>query len=181
MSIRRITDDLLYVGVSERRLALFENVYPIPAGVSYNSYLLLDQQTVLLDTVDRRLSDCFYDNVKEALGGRKLDFVVVQHMEPDHCASLAGLLLRWPETIIVCNKKTVVMMKQFFPELEQEGRLYVVGEGDMLSVGKHTLTFVMAPMVHWPEVMVTFDATDGTLFSADGFGGFGAINGNLFA
>ena len=181
MSIRRITDDLLYVGVSERRLALFENVYPIPAGVSYNSYLLLDQQTVLLDTVDRRLSDCFYDNVKEALGGRKLDFVVVQHMEPDHCASLAGLLLRWPEAIIVCNKKTVVMMKQFFPELDQEGRLYVVGEGDMLSVGKHTLTFVMAPMVHWPEVMVTFDATDGTLFSADGFGGFGAINGNLFA
>lgn len=181
MGIRNITEDLLYVGASDRRLALFENVYPIPAGVSYNAYLLMDQQTVLMDTVDKSVSDAFYANVKQALNGRTLDFVVVQHMEPDHCASLAGILLRYPEVVVVCNKKTVTMMQQYFPDLVQSDRLYVVNEGDTLTVGTHTLTFVMAPMVHWPEVMVTYDSVSGTLFSADAFGGFGAINGNLYA
>ncbi len=179
--IQNITKELIFVGTSDRRMALFENVYPIPTGVSYNSYLLLDEQTVLFDTVDRSVADQFYANVAAALDGRTLDFVIIQHMEPDHCASLEGLLLRYPNLTIVCNAKTVTMMKQFFPSCDFENNCYVVKEGDILAVGKHTLTFVMAPMVHWPEVMVTYDTTDKILFSADAFGGFGALSGNLFA
>ena len=177
---RQITSDLYWVGGSDRRLALFENVYPIPDGVSYNSYLLTDEKTVLLDTVDRSVSDVFFENIAHALGGRKLDYVVVNHMEPDHAATLAELALRYPEAQIVVNAKALAMVKQYF-DFPTDGRTVLVKEGDTLPTGRHTLTFVMAPMVHWPEVMVTYDLTDHILFSADAFGTFGAINGNLFA
>lgn len=181
MSIRKITEDLVYVGASDRRLALFENAYPIPQGVSYNSYLLLDEKTVLFDTVDQAVESTFLASVTEALGGRSLDLVVVQHMEPDHAATLADLLARFPSATVVCNKKTLTLIGQFFPGLELAGRTLTVAEGETLCTGRHTLTFLMAPMVHWPEVMLTYDTTDGTLFTADAFGGFGALAGNLFA
>lgn len=181
MSIRNITNDLVYVGASDRRLALFENAYPIPEGVSYNSYVLLDDKTVLLDTVDQAVEATFMASVTEALGDRALDYVVVQHMEPDHAATLADVLTRFPSATVVCNKKTVTMIGQFFPGLDLTDRTRIVAEGDTLCTGKHTLTFVMAPMVHWPEVMLTYDTSDGTLFTADAFGGFGAPAGNLFA
>lgn len=174
-----IQDDLIYVGASDRRLALFENVYPIPRGVSYNSYLLLDEKTVLLDTTDASVSTQFFENVKYALGDRSLDYLVVHHMEPDHAATLCDLLLRHPEATVVTTAKAAQMMEQFFGA--QPERVQVVKEGDTLCVGRHTLAFVMAPMVHWPEVMMTFDTTTGTLFSADAFGTFGALSGNLFA
>ena len=175
---RKITDDLIWVGGDDRRLAMFEGVYSVPNGVSYNSYLLLDNTTVLFDTVDSAVSGVFFDNLEYALGERKLDYVIVQHMEPDHSATLRDLLIRHPETTVVCNTKTQVMIKQFFG---REYDSYIVKEGDFLNTGKHSLTFVMAPMVHWPEVMVTFDTTDGILFSADAFGTFGALNGAMFA
>ena len=176
----RITEDLYYVGSSDRRLALFENVYPIPGGVSYNSYLLLDEKTVLFDTVDRSVGDVFFENIAHVLGGRSLDYVVVDHVEPDHCGTLAELLLRWPDAVIVCGAKAKQMIEQFFPGLT-ESRCRIVKEGETLDTGRHALTFMMAPMVHWPEVMVTYDATDGLLFSADAFGTFGALSGCLFA
>lgn len=175
---KKITDDLYWVGANDRRLAMFEGVYSVPKGVSYNSYLLLDESTVLMDTVDKAVARTFFENVEHELAGRKLDYVVVQHMEPDHSATLDDLLRRHPETTVVCNQKTAAMMQQFFGV---EYRTKIVKEGDRLNTGKHELTFVMAPMVHWPEVMVTFDLTDGTLFSADAFGCFGAINGAMFA
>ncbi len=181
MSIRRITDDLLFVGASDRRLALFENVYPIPQGVSYNAYLLRDGKNVLFDTVDRAVADTFMAATAEALEGEGLDYVIVQHMEPDHCAALGAVLARWQNAAVVCNKKTVTLLNQFFPGLDLTGRVRLVADGEELCTGRHTLTFVMAPMVHWPEVMMTYDKTDGTLFSADAFGGFGALSGNLFA
>ncbi|MCR4676249.1 MAG: flavin reductase [Sphaerochaetaceae bacterium] len=177
---QKITDDLIYVGSSDRRLALFESVYPIPRGVSYNSYILLDEKTVLLDTVDRAVSQVFFENIDYALGSRKLDYVVVNHMEPDHAATLAELVLRHPEVTIVTNAKALTMVKQFF-DFDPDKMTHLVKEGDVLKTGKHQLTFVMAPMVHWPEVMVTYDITTKTLFSADAFGTFGALSGNLFA
>ena len=176
---RKISKDLVYVGASDRRLALFENVYPIPRGVSYNSYLLLDTQTVLFDTCDAAVASQFFDNVQAALAGRKLDYVVVHHMEPDHAATLMELLLRHPEATVVATAKAVQMMEQFFGA--RPGRLMAVKEGDTLCTGAHTLAFTMAPMVHWPEVMMTYDTTGKTLFSADAFGTFGALSGNLFA
>lgn len=179
-NVRRITEDCWWVGGSDRRLNLFENVYPVPAGVSYNSYMVLDEKTVLLDTVDRSISELFFENVAHVLGGRPLDYVIVNHMEPDHCATLGELLRRWPEVNIVCTAKARQMIAQFF-ELDADAAVTVVKEGDTLATGRHVFTFVMAPMVHWPEVMVTYDSTDKTLFSADAFGTFGAINGNLFA
>ena len=179
-NIRNLTDDLIYVGASDRRLALFENVYPIPYGVSYNSYLLLDEKTVLLDTADSVVAHRFFENVAAALNGRALDYLVINHMEPDHCALIADLLLRYPDVTIVSNAKAMTMIGQFF-DFDLQGRTQVVEEGDTLNTGRHTLQFYMAPMVHWPEVMVSFDSTTGTLFSADAFGTFGAINGNLFA
>lgn len=179
-NIRKITDDLFYVGASDRRLALFENVYPVPKGVSYNSYVLIDEQTVLLDTADASVAQIFFENVDAALAGRKLDYLVVNHMEPDHCALIGNLLLRYPEVKIVTNAKAVVMIRQFF-DADIDGKTVVVGENDTLSTGRHTLHFVMAPMVHWPEAMVTYDSTDRILFSADAFGTFGAISGNLYA
>lgn len=181
MSVRYITNDLAYVGASDRRLALFENAYPIPQGVSYNSYLLLDEKTVLLDTVDASVEATFLSELTEALADRSLDYVIVQHMEPDHAATLGTVLSRWPGATVVCNKKTLTMIGQFFPALDLTGRTLPVAEGDELCTGRHTLTFVMAPMVHWPEVMLTYDRADGTLFTADAFGGFGALAGNLFA
>lgn len=177
---KKIYEDLYWVGGNDRRLALFENIYPISRGVSYNSYVLLDEQTVLLDTVDRAINDLFFENLEHVLAGRTLDYVIVNHMEPDHCASLAELVLRYPEIKIVCNAKTLGIIRQFY-RFDADSRALIVKEGDTLSTGKHTLTFVMAPMVHWPEVMVTYDTTDKTLFSADAFGTFGALNGNLFA
>ena len=178
--VKKMTDDLYWVGGSDRRLALFENVYPIPNGVSYNAYLLLDEKTVLLDTVDRSIADLFFENVAHVLNGRKLDYVIVNHMEPDHCAVLQDLVLRYPEVRIVCNAKTVTMIRNFFT-FDIDSHAVIVKEMDTLCTGRHTFAFVMAPMVHWPEAMVSYDATTKTLFSADAFGTFGALNGNLYA
>ncbi|ANU49993.1 flavodoxin [Enterocloster clostridioformis] len=178
--VKRINDDLFWVGGTDRRLALFENAYPIPRGVSYNAYLLLDEKTVLFDTVDRAITEQFFENIDALLKGRDLDYVVVNHMEPDHCATLGEIVLRYPEVQVVCNPKTIPIIKQFY-NFDIDSRAIVVKENDTLCTGRHTFTFLMAPMVHWPEVMVTYDTTDKTLFSADAFGTFGAMNGNLFA
>ena len=178
--VRKITDDLTWLGANDRRLALFESAYPIPEGISYNAYLLSDEKTVLLDTADKAVAPRFLENLAHALGGRPLDYLVVNHMEPDHTATLEDVLLRHPETKVVLNQKTLSMVKQFF-DFDIDARAILVKEGDTLATGRHTLTFIMAPMVHWPEVMVTYDMTDKTLFSADAFGTFGALNGSLFA
>lgn len=177
---RNVTNDLVWVGGDDRRLAMFEGVYSVPDGVSYNSYLLLDEKTVLFDTVDEAVQKVFFENVSHTLGGRKLDYVVVQHMEPDHSATLEGILMRYPDVVVVCNKKIETMIYQFFGA-DLKMNVHLVGEGDTLKTGKHELMFLMAPMVHWPEVMVTYDTTDKILFSADAFGTFGALNGALFA
>ena len=178
--MKKVTDDLYWIGGSDRRLALFENVYPIPRGVSYNSYVLLDEKTVLLDTVDASISGLFFENLEYVLNGRTLDYLIVNHMEPDHCAIIGDVVRRYPDVKLVCNAKTVPMLKQFF-DFPVEDRTVIVKEMDTLCTGKHTFAFVMAPMVHWPEAMVSYDTVDKILFSADGFGTFGAINGNLFA
>lgn len=177
---RKVTNDLTFIGANDRRLKLFEGVYEVPTGVSYNSYLLSDEKTVLFDTVDKSVSGIFFENLENALSGRELDYVIVQHMEPDHSATLAEVMRRYPNVTLVCNSKTLKMIAQFFYEPSPE-RTMIVKEGDILDTGRHKLTFVMAPMVHWPEVMVTFDTVDGILFSADAFGTFGALNGALFA
>ncbi len=177
-STRKIKEDLIYVGGSDRRLSRFENLFPIPRGVSYNSYVLLDEKTVLLDTVDDSISRLFCENVTYALGGRALDYLVVQHMEPDHCAMIEEMLRRYPEVKLVCSAKALGMLQQFYG-MDAKERALVVAEGDKLSTGRHTLHFIMAPMVHWPEVMVTYDELNKTLFSADAFGSFGALAGNI--
>lgn len=177
-STRKIKEDLIYVGGSDRRLSRFENLFPIPRGVSYNSYVLLDEKTVLLDTVDDSISRLFCENVTYALGGRALDYLVVQHMEPDHCAMIEEMLRRYPEAKLVCSAKALGMLQQFYG-MDAKERALVVAEGDKLSTGRHTLHFIMAPMVHWPEVMVTYDELNKTLFSADAFGSFGALAGNI--
>lgn len=179
-NVRKVTEDIVWVGASDRRLALFENIFPIPRGVSYNSYVLLDEKTVLLDTVDASVAGQFFENLEHVLDGRKLDYLIVNHMEPDHCAMIGGLVRRYPEVQVVGNTKTFGMIKQFFGTDFAE-RAVTVKEGDTLATGAHTLHFVMAPMVHWPEVMVTYDEKDKVLFAADGFGTFGALNGNIFA
>ena len=178
--VRKVTDDLYWIGANDRRLALFEGVYKIPMGVSYNSYVLLDEKTVVLDTVDASASRQYLENLDHVLGGRKLDYVIVQHMEMDHAATLGELVYHHPEVTIVCNEKVAAMMEQFF-DFDVRSRLHLVAEGDMFSTGRHTFTFVAAPMVHWPEVMVTYDVGEKILFSADAFGTFGALNGALFA
>lgn len=178
-STRKVTDDLIYVGGSDRRLSRFENLFPIPKGVSYNSYVLLDEKTVLFDTADESISRQYIENVVHALNGRSLDYMVVQHMEPDHCAMIDDMLRRYPEAKMVCSAKAVGMFAQFYGT-DVAARALVVKEGDKLSTGEHTLHFVMAPMVHWPEVMVTYDEKDKILFSADAFGTFGALSGNIF-
>ena len=177
---RKITEDVWYVGGNDRRLAKFENCFPIPNGVSYNSFLVLDEKTVLLDTCDKAVGGIFLENIEFLLKGRSLDYIVVNHMEPDHAATLADVLIRHPEATVVGNAKTHAMIRQFF-ELNLQGRIQTVKEGDTLCTGRHTFRFVMAPMVHWPEVMVTYDEADKILFSADAFGTFGALNGNLYA
>ena len=177
---RQVTNDIFWIGADDRRLSLFEGVYAVPRGVSYNAYLVRDEKTVLFDTVDNAVSDRFFENLAHALDGRALDYVVVQHMEPDHSATLGRLLEKFPAATVVCNQKTVGMIRQFFGA-DVTPRALLVKEGDTLSTGRHTFSFVMAPMVHWPEVMVTYDATDKILFSADAFGVFGALNGALFA
>ena len=176
--VKNIKDDLFWVGGSDRRLALFENAYPIPNGISYNSYLLLDEKTVLFDTVDRAITGQFLENVESVLAGRTLDYVIVNHMEPDHCATLGELIRRYPGISVVCNAKTIPIIKQFY-EFDIDTRAVIVKENDTFCSGRHTFTFLMAPMVHWPEVMVTYDTTDKILFSADAFGTFGAMNGNF--
>ena len=179
-NVRKVTEDIVWVGASDRRLALFENIFPIPRGVSYNSYVLLDEKTVLLDTVDASVAGQFFENLEHVLDGRKLDYLIVNHMEPDHCAMIGDLVRRYPEVQVVGNTETFGMIKQFFGTDFAE-RAVTVKEGDTLATGAHTLHFVMAPMVHWPEVMVTYDEKDKVLFAADGFGTFGALNGNIFA
>ena len=179
-NVRKITEDIFYVGASDRRLALFENVYPIERGVSYNSYIVLDEKTVLLDTVDHSVSREFLENVEAALSGRALDYLVVNHMEPDHCSVIAELVLRYPDVKIVGNAKTIQMIKQFYT-FDVDSHAVLVKDGETLTTGRHSFTFVFAPMVHWPEVMVAFDSQSGILFSADAFGTFGALAGNLYA
>lgn len=176
---RKVTNDLYWVGGNDRRLELFENLFPIPRGVSYNSYLLLDEKTVLFDTVDNSIGRQFLDNITALLNGRTLDYLVVNHMEPDHCSMIADLMLRYPDMQIIGNAKTFPMIRQFYA-LDPEGKTIAVKEGDTFSSGTHTFRFLMAPMVHWPEVMLTYDETDKVLFSADAFGTFGALNGAIF-
>lgn len=178
--VKKVTEDTFWIGASDRRLALFENIYPIPRGVSYNAYVLMDEKTVLLDTVDKSVSGQFFENLEHVLCGRSLDYLIVNHMEPDHGATIAEVAMRYPEVKIVGNAKTFTMMKQFF-DFDVDAHAVVIKEGDTLSTGKHTLAFAMIPMVHWPEAMVTYDAYDKVLFSADAFGTFGALNGNIFA
>ena len=177
---KKIENDLYWVGANDRRLSMFEGVYSVPRGVSYNSFLLLDDVNVLFDTVDKAVGGTFFQNLEHTLAGRNLDFVVIQHMEPDHSATLMELLLRYPDVKIVCNQKILTMIDQFF-NMDLSKKAFVVKEGDTLNTGHHVLKFIFAPMVHWPEVMVTFDETTRTLFSADAFGTFGAMNGAIFA
>ena len=177
---RKVTSDLTWVGADDRRLSCFEGVYGVADGVSYNSYLLQDEKTVLFDTCDKAVFEVFLENVDYALEGRKLDYLVIDHMEPDHAATVELLVRCHPGVKIVCNAKIQKMLTQFF-NYDFSSDILLVKEGDTLSTGRHELTFVMAPMVHWPEVMFTFDKTDGILFSADAFGTFGALNGRLFA
>lgn len=178
--VKSMNNDLYYVGGSDRRLNLFENVYPIPRGVSYNSYLIDDEKTILLDTVDAAIRNLFLDNVKHVLKGKKLDYLVVNHMEPDHCETIADIVGTYPDVKLIGNQKTFNIMKQFY-DFEVDSKAIIVKEGDEICTGKHTFTFYMAPMVHWPETMVTYDKVSKTLFSGDAFGTFGALNGNLYA
>ncbi len=178
--VKKLQEDLYWVGASDRRLALFENIYPISRGVSYNAYVVLDEKTVLMDTVDHSVSSQFFENLEHVLNGRPLDYLVVNHMEPDHCATVEEVVRRYPGVTVVGNAKTMPMLRNFFT-FDVDGHSLVVKEFDTLCTGKHTFTFVMAPMVHWPEAMVTYDVTTKTLFSADAFGTFGALNGNIFA
>ena len=177
--VKKITENLLWVGANDRRLALFEGVYSVPEGVSYNSYLLLDEKTVLFDTVDKAVQERFLENVAFGLAGRPLDYLVLQHIEPDHSASVLAILKEYPEVTLVMNAKSEAFLRQFY-EIG-DVKFKIVSENESMSIGKHNLVFLMAPMVHWPEVMVTYETTTKTLFSADAFGSFGALNGALYA
>lgn len=178
--VRKVTDDIYWVGANEHRLHLFENIHPIPRGVSYNAYLLLDKKTALFDTVDWAACRQLLENLDHLLNGRPLDYLVINHMEPDHGASIEEVLLRYPDVTIISTEKSFMLMRQFGFAVDSHP-LMEVKEGDSVSFGKHTIQFIAAPMVHWPEVMVSFDSTDGVLFSADAFGSFGALDGKLFA
>ena len=177
--IRKISDDVIYIGCSDRRLSLFESAQPIPNGMSYNSYLIRDEKTVLMDTVDKACSGQFFQNLEAALDGRDLDYLVIHHMEPDHCALIEDVIALYPEVKIVTTAKSVALIKQFF-DFDIDSMVTIVKEGDVLNTGRHEFVFTLAPMVHWPEVMVSYDKTDKALYSADAFGSFGAINGTLF-
>lgn len=176
---RKVTEDLYWVGGNDRQIELFENIFPLAKGVSYNSYLLLDEQTVLFDTADYAIRKQFIENVMSVLNGRNLDYIVVNHMEPDHCSLIGELLLHYPDVKIIGNAKTFPMIEQFF-SFDLTGKTLTVKEGDTFCSGKHTFRFIMSPMVHWPEAMMTYDEKDKVLFSADAFGTFNALNGNLF-
>ena len=176
--IRNITDDIVYVGVNDNRTRLFENIHHLRGGVSYNSYVIRDEQNVLVDTCDRSVASEFLDNIAGALCGGKLDAIIVNHAEPDHASTLGEVLLKYPEAKVYCTAKAIMMLTQFGIDVAE--RATAVGEGDTVSFGKHEVEFHTAPMVHWPEVMVSFDKTDGVLFSADAFGSFGALNGKVF-
>ena len=178
--VRKVTNDLYWVGANDHRLALFENCFPIPRGVSYNAYCLLDEKTVLFDTVDWSACRQLLENLAYVLDGRELDYLVVNHLEPDHAACIEEILLRHPKVKLISNEKAFMLMRQFGFHVDGH-ECIEVKEGDTVSFGKHTVTFVGAPMVHWPEAMVTLDVTDGVLFSADAFGTFGALDGKLFA
>ena len=176
---RKVTDGIHWVGANDRRIAKFENMFPVPRGVSYNSYVILDEKTALMDTADSSVAERFMENVEAVLDGRTLDYLVVQHMEPDHCANIAAIIEKYPEVTVVGNAKTMQMIGQFYSGTKAENTI-LVKEGDKLSLGEHELNFVTAPMVHWPEVMVTYESKEKILFSADAFGTFGALNGTLF-
>ena len=176
---RKVTDGIHWVGANDRRIAKFENMFPVPRGVSYNSYVILDEKTALMDTADSSVGERFMENVAAVLDGRALDYLVVQHMEPDHCANIAAIIEKYPDVTVVGNAKTMQMIGQFYSGTKAENTL-LVKEGDKLSLGEHELNFVTAPMVHWPEVMVTYESKEKILFSADAFGTFGALNGTLF-
>ena len=170
-----ITQDIKYIGVNDHQVDLFEGQYVVPNGMAYNSYAIMDEKIAIMDTVDANFGEEWLGNLAAALDGRQPDYLVVQHMEPDHSANIANFLSKYPEAVVVSSAKAFVMMKNFFGD-DYADRRIVVGEGDTLSLGKHTLTFVTAPMVHWPEVIVTYDSYDKVLFSADGFGKFGALD-----
>lgn len=171
-----ISDDIRYIGVNDREIDLFEGQYVVPEGMAYNSYVILDEKNAVLDTVDAKFGKQWLENLKSELGTRKPDYLIIQHMEPDHSANIALFAAEYPEAVVVASAKAFVMMKQFYGE-DFAARRMVVGEGSKLELGRHTLTFLTAPMVHWPEVIVTYDSTDKVLFSADGFGKFGAVEG----
>ena len=176
--VRKVCEDLYWVGGNDHRLALFENIFPLPKGVSYNSYLLMDEKTVLFDTVDWDVCRQMLENIRHVLQDRPLDYLVVNHMEPDHCEGIEELLLRYPDLQVISTEKSFLLMRQFNYPID--GRTIEVKEGDTMRFGRHTIAFVQAPMVHWPEVMVSYDTTNGVLFSADAFGSFGALDGKLF-
>lgn len=178
---RKVLDDLSWVGVDDRRLACFEGVYDVPKGVSYNSYVMLDEKVAIFDTVDKAVYQTYFENLAHVFNGRRPDYLVISHMEPDHAYTVEALLTRYPDIKLVCNSKIETMLKNFFRNVDFTGRLHIVKEGDVLELGRHRISFVMAPMVHWPEVMMSYDLTDKILFSADAFGTFGALNGRLFA
>ena len=172
----KIGNDIYYVGVNDHQVDLFEGQYVVPNGMSYNSYVIMDEKIAVMDTVDANFKDEWLENVARVLDGAKPDYLVVQHMEPDHAANIENFMKAYPDTTVVANTKTFTMMGNFFRNLNLDGKKLVVANGDSLTLGKHVLTFVFAPMVHWPEVMVTYDSTDKVLFSADGFGKFGALD-----
>ena len=176
-----IAEDIKYVGVNDHEIDLFEGQYVVPDGMAYNSYIIIDEKTAVFDTVSENFIDEWLENIRAEIGEKKIDYLIVQHMEPDHAANIENFMKAYPDTTVVANTKTFTMMGNFFRNLNLDGKKLVVANGDSLTLGKHVLTFVFAPMVHWPEVMVTYDTTDKTLFSADAFGTFGAMNGNLFA
>lgn len=177
-TVRKVTSDLYWVGGNDHRLELFENMHPIPRGVSYNSYLLLDEKTVLFDSVDWDVTQDVLQNIADVLDGRELDYLIVNHMEPDHCGSIEEIIIRYPNIKIISSEKSFMLMHQF--NYHVDGHQDVIAEGDTRNFGRHTVQFIAAPMVHWPEVMMTYDITDNILFSADAFGSFGALDGALF-
>ena len=180
-NVRKLTDDLTWIGGTDRKITKFENVYKLNSGMNYNSYFLDSGATVLFDTVGRESADVFFENLKYCLDGRRLDYVVIHHMEPDHSATLAEVLDLYADAKIVANAKTLQFISQFFPDKDYSERAIQVKDGDELELGDHRFRFVFAPMVHWPEVMMSYDETEGTLFSADAFGSYGATNGSIFA
>ncbi len=178
---RKLDEGLYYVGASDRRLELFENMFPLPNGVAYNSYVLLDEKTVLFDTVDSSVLDRYIENVEAVLAGRALDYLIVHHLEPDHCAGIERIMQQYTTTELLCSKKAKELMEQFYVQKDWWERIRIITEGETLETGSHTLQFIAAPMVHWPEVFVTYETTRGWLFTADAFGSFDALDGHVFA